>query len=536
MVYLRRNVQIEPLVNYWYAWIHLLSPATAALNLTRRYLPIMKSFVESPRTHAMAVADPRMRGGPFIDLPEDRAEEVGQLVQDIEAHNPQILAFTEAVVQLHQLLEEKAQGYCLEPLYQEIPPLLRGYVELYYDMNNRPAFRFFEAMLYKSPFYMRDRQVIAFSKIEQDGDRPFILSTPTLPSRNALQLPIPFDSPALDELFKMKRAPGSLKAIREALQVPEEHTEAFNSLFTTETPPAYEPYTGDHMRIRYFGHACILVETKDVSILIDPVLSYTYDSEVSRFTYDDLPDTIDYVLITHSHQDHILMETMLQIRHKVRHIIVGRNIDGAIQDPSLALLLKELNFTGVLEMRELETLDIPNGKITILPFLGEHHDLHIASKLGYHINLDGRSVLALADSCNIDPMLYERIHPMVGDVDVLFIGMECDGAPASWAYGPLFISPYTRDKDRSRRGRGSNYPEAIDIVNRFNCQQVYVYAMGQEPWLRHILDLEHDDSSNPVIQAKKLIEDCESRNILAENLFGEKEIIPQTALKTTLIT
>ena len=47
-----------------------------------------------------------------------------------------------------------------------------------------------------------------------------------------------------------------------------------------------------------------------MSALFDPVLSYTYESGISRYTYDDLPDRIDYVLVTHNHQDHILFETL----------------------------------------------------------------------------------------------------------------------------------------------------------------------------------------------------------------------------------
>ena len=76
------------------------------------------------------------------------------------------------------------------------------------------------------------------------------------------------------------------------------------------------------MRWRYFGHACILVETHGVSMIFDPVLSYTYESQVSRYTYEDLPESIDYVLITHNHQDHVLFETLLQIRHKAKYIVV----------------------------------------------------------------------------------------------------------------------------------------------------------------------------------------------------------------------
>jgi L-ascorbate metabolism protein UlaG (beta-lactamase superfamily) len=110
------------------------------------------------------------------------------------------------------------------------------------------------------------------------------------------------------------------------VDVPAGSEALFESFFTPETPRPYEPYTGKGIRWRYFGHACILVETNGISMLFDPVLSYTYESNISRYTYLDLPETIDYVLITHNHQDHVLFETLLQLRHKIRHIAeaVGR--------------------------------------------------------------------------------------------------------------------------------------------------------------------------------------------------------------------
>jgi hypothetical protein len=49
--------------------------------------------------------------------------------------------------------------------------------------------------------------------------------------------------------------------------------------------------------------------------------------------------------------------------------------------------------------------------------------------------------------------------------------------------------------------------------------------MGQEPWLRHILDLEYTDESNPIVQSNMLLKDCKTKGIVAERLFGEKIIL-----------
>lgn len=53
------------------------------------------------------------------------------------------------------------------------------------------------------------------------------------------------------------------------------------------------------------------IESPGVSILVDPVVSYPHPSGPPRLSHADLPEVIDYVVLTHNHQDHFLVETML---------------------------------------------------------------------------------------------------------------------------------------------------------------------------------------------------------------------------------
>ena len=523
--YLRQDTQIEPLVNSWYAWIQIIPPVQSAMNLLNRHLPMMESYVGAPQIHAAAVQNPAMKGGPFIDLGGQHVEEVQQIIEATKSQRTTQIELAQAVKQLYAMLKQNATGFSMEPLYPKVPAALRGFVELVYDMNHNPSFRFFEGLLYKSKFFDQGAQSVAISTIKNDTDRPFIFSTPRLSQPDTLRLNIPFAHKGLDELFKMKRVPQTLEYIREQLGVDINDQALFESFFTQQAPKPYQPYTGSSMRIRYFGHACILVETAEMSFLFDPVLSYTYEAGVSRYTYDDLPDSIDYVLITHSHHDHVLMETMLQIRHKVKNIVVGPNVKGTIQDPSLKLMLQNLGFENVLELDEFQEIAFEHGTITGVPFLGEHHDLFIQSKICFLVRYKDHSVLSVADSCNIEPKLYEKVHDLYGDVDVLFLGMECDGAPSSWVYGPLFPEMPPREKDFSRRGRGCNYNEGMSLVDIFNAKEVYVYAMGEEPWIRYILDVHYTEESNPIIQSNMLIEACKNRSIVGERLYAEKELL-----------
>lgn len=525
-VYLRNDVQTEPLFNGWYAWILLVPPVTGSLNLLERYLPIMKSYVASPLMHAAAVKNPAMRGGPFIDLDGKRAGEVKELIGETIESSAHLLDFAKALKQLWAMLLEKADGMALEQLYGEVPEILRGYVELCYDLNHSPSFRVIEPLLYRSRYFSEGAQTISLSRITRDRERPFIMSTPRLSDEQSARLKVPFAASALDKLFGMKREAHAYSQIAGELGVDEKTEPLFSSFFTEDAPRTALVFEQeDSFRIRYFGHACLLIETKDVSILIDPLISYSYDSNIPRFTYEDLPEEIDYVLITHSHHDHIVLETLLQLRHKVRTVVVGRNCDGFPHDPSLQLALARLGFANVLEVRDMQEIALPSGSITSIPFLGEHHDLNMQSKSGYLIRFGKRSMLCIADSCNLDPRLYEHIFELTGGADLLFLGMECDGAPPSWIYGPIFPKSLSREIDRSRRARGCNFGEAAALIERFRFSQVYVYAMGQEPWLSHILDNELTEESNSYVQSRKLIEHCKALGIGAENLFGQKELI-----------
>jgi L-ascorbate metabolism protein UlaG (beta-lactamase superfamily) len=326
-------------------------------------------------------------------------------------------------------------------------------------------------------------------------------------------------------MFKMTTTPQPFAYIKDALGIANESNGLFATFFSENVPEPLRHFDGDGVRIRYFGHACILIETRDVSLLIDPVISYKYNDEVERKTFVDLPEKIDYVLITHTHQDHMLFETLLQLRHKVKNIIVPRSSGGNLIDPSAKSILRAVGFDNVWELDELEQVEIPGGHIIGCPFLGEHGDLNVRTKLAYYIHLLGKKILAVADSNNVESRLYRHLHETIGEIDVLFIGMECDGAPMSWLYGPLLTKPIIRKNDQSRRFDGSTCEKGMAIVDILKPKQVYVYAMGQEPWCSFLTSIRYTEESRPIVESNKLVTECLSRGLMAERLYGCKDIL-----------
>jgi hypothetical protein len=142
----------------------------------------------------------------------------------------------------------------------------------------------------------------------------------------------------------------------------------------------------------------------------------------------------------------------------------------------------------------------------------------------------GRRILFLVDSDGWDSALYQRIAREIskdsdGHIDAIFLGMECHGAPLTWLYGPLLTRPISRRDDESRRLSGSNCERALAIIEQFDCSRVYVYAMGQEPWLRYVMGLEYAPDSIQLSESDKLVAHCRSKGLISERLFGCRDLI-----------
>lgn len=524
-VYVSNSLAIEPLIGSWYAWSHLLSPATACLNIKKRHLPILNSYIRYPSAHAEAVRKPEMLGGPFIDYDGKRVNEIEVLLDQTLTSCSIQLKFADCIEELHSILMESGNGFSLNDLYRRVPDLLKGLVELYYDLNSNPSFRFFEPLLYNSDAYNDSLQSINLLLISDDVSRSFVLSTPRLPNVNYLSRNFNFLDNRIDLLFSSWSKPVKFNELKCLFNISYEEEPLFKSFFCKVKNKEYTRYRGSGVLTRYYGHACILIETKDVVILVDPLISYGVNSDVSRYTFADLPDKIDFLLITHNHQDHVLFETLLRIRHKVDQVILPKGNGGELQDPSLKLVFEKLGFSKIIELTDLEVVDFCSCSITGIPFIGEHCDLNIRTKLCYMVKFRNNfKMLFAADSRNHEAKLYDRIRSLVGDIDVIFLGMECDGAPMSWLYGPLLPTPLERENDQSRRLAGCDFLEAKALIDSFNPQEVFVYAMGMEPWLKFISSIKYTDESRPIIESNKLIAYCNERNIKSQRLYGEKII------------
>src|SRR6185369_803165 len=123
---------MEPLIDQWYVWAYLVPPHTAARNITQRHLKIMDSYISAPQVHANAVKNPKLLGGPFMDLGGTQVDEVKALREATKLKRADLIKLSNAITELDKMLASQAKGFALQPLYPQIPDILRGYVELVY--------------------------------------------------------------------------------------------------------------------------------------------------------------------------------------------------------------------------------------------------------------------------------------------------------------------------------------------------------------------------------------------------------------------
>jgi L-ascorbate metabolism protein UlaG (beta-lactamase superfamily) len=519
------STAVEALVDYWVAWPHTFSPVPYALHMLNYQKKNLTSYLQNPEIHLKSSANPKLLGGPFVNLPIDRVADIAQMLDRMGGEHAESLQMAEDLIAFQNLLDREATGQSLEAYYPQLPQSLRGYVELLYDYNNRPIVRCIESLLYKSRYYKKHLQSLRLFTQTHDRARAYYMSTPRLPDDDSLCWQIPFAESAVDELFKLDNQPQSLGYIREVLGLDACDEGKLIRLLTDQVPNSSDSWQGQGIRIRYLGHAGVLIEAPGITVLIDPFIPVKPShGGIDRYSFQDLPAHIDYVLITHVHHDHYVFETLLRLRHKIGCLVVPKSSGIFYADISMKLLGRELGFRQVIEVDPLDSISFIGGEIVAVPFLGEHNDLPFA-KSAYLVCVGNQKLLFAADSNCLDQQMYRNLCAEYGAVDTVFLGMECIGAPLSWVYGALLQKLPDHKHCQARRSNGSNAEGALQLLDAVGASRVYVYAIGREPWLQYFMALEPEDDDVYMQEIAKLLCTCRDRDFLdARRLFGCDEI------------
>lgn len=189
-------------------------------------------------------------------------------------------------------------------------------------------------------------------------------------------------------------------------------------------------------KITFINHATVLIQLHGMSFLTDPVYTKTVSYILPRFKppgvpFEQLP-SIDCILISHNHYDHLNFKTLRRLREKRQSTIILPKRNGKYA--------RRLGFEHIVELDWWETYELHGVKITCVP--AKHtsgrgvFDMNRALFAGYVLEADGKCVYFAGDSAYDQFFRYFSSRFSI-DVALLPIGAY---RPRSW-FKHIHMSP-----------------------------------------------------------------------------------------------
>lgn len=230
------------------------------------------------------------------------------------------------------------------------------------------------------------------------------------------------------------------------------------------------------MRVTLLGHASLLIETADLTILTDPTFGDIVLDGMAQFcprrqlAPEQLPE-IDLLYISHIHSDHFDIETLAQLGDRVNTVL-------APNDHNILDALAELGFENVRAIADNQLLELGSTSLRITPsrFDVPEHGLLVTDPSGRIWN----QVDTLSDTAWLPNLLADGIP-----IDAHFANFS----PLSWYHvlvNGVSSFPYAA------------YHEQFDVIRSARAKLVIPGSSGlsfREPWAfmnRYWFPLRHE--------------------------------------------
>jgi L-ascorbate metabolism protein UlaG (beta-lactamase superfamily) len=246
----------------------------------------------------------------------------------------------------------------------------------------------------------------------------------------------------------------------------------------------------------FIGHATVLLRGPRTTILIDPFLlprEAGFPASYQPLTHGDFAP--DAILVTHSHQDHFHIDSLLRIGKDTPIFVPEVQRESALA-VDMVYRLRELGFSRVQSLRWHEETTIGDFRVITLPLYGEQPttDAVLSPEIrnvgnNYIMEGEGRRYAFIADAGqdhlgdvrSLATAAFERYGP----VDVLFGGYRSFSLyPIQYLLTsvPQYLL-FTPPSLWGARQQIMNDAHALlDTAERWHARYVVPYADGGAPW------------------------------------------------------
>jgi len=238
------------------------------------------------------------------------------------------------------------------------------------------------------------------------------------------------------------------------------------------------------MFVRFLGQACTLIETKNSRILVDPWIvgpcnvNSWYPLRTDVATKKDIPLDVDYIYISHEHQDHFQEETLKEFRKDIPIFICKFPTDRFHN----AILELGFNNVTVLDSWKIHKLD-NNIEITSIKnsdLMFEDSALLIKSSEG--------TVFCQTD-CKMNYESLKKVNATKPDIAFFMY------SPANW-YPIAYRYPKDKKNALCKKRKANKINGFVNYVNTVKPKYAIPYAGGI--LLPHKSQLEFNDPINGV--------------------------------------
>jgi UDP-MurNAc hydroxylase len=220
------------------------------------------------------------------------------------------------------------------------------------------------------------------------------------------------------------------------------------------------------MFVKFLGHACTLIETKNNRIVIDPWIvgpcnvNAWYTLRNKAATKKNIPTDIDYIYISHGHDDHFQKETLQEFNRNIPIYICKFPTDKFFNK------IVKLGFKNIIQLSSWrseklsEDLEITSIKNPDLMF--EDSALLVKSKEG--------TVFCQTD-CKMDFESVKRVNAAKPDIGFFMYSV------ANWYPG---VYNYTKEKkdEISKKRKHNKINAFVNYVNVIKPKYAVAYAGG----------------------------------------------------------
>lgn len=249
------------------------------------------------------------------------------------------------------------------------------------------------------------------------------------------------------------------------------------------------------IRTTLIGHACLLIQSKETTILTDPVwFDYLWE-EINTLCpsivlqKDKIPP-VDVLNLSHRHQDHFDVHTLAYLKRNDRILKPDVTIL-APQDDILLDVLKELEFENVRIVSDFEPIQIKDVTITATPSRNQvSTSQDYFPEHGLLVN-DGEVTLWNQVDTIVDPDIVEHICSLYGQIDMAH-GRFVPLLEGNFAYNKPFVLPFNEYCSFLNVMKALN-PKfvvpgsaAFRYRDEFNYLNAYTFPTTQEQYLRDL--------------------------------------------------